>query len=670
MADKSKIYWASKPVEEIAGEILHKVQHYQKFTRDSNILGLWRRCWEFYHRSAVTGGRLRKSGDAGEYSLINVNQYRNILLNLKVQTISSRPAYECRASNTDVKSLESTILGEGLLEYYVREKTLGRKFDRMVENGLVLRECFMEVSWDPEAGEERVADINPETYGETLSGVPVRDGDVRYRVFTPDDVIRDYTKTSNDLHQWFILRCFENKYDLAAQFPEMEDEILSTPAIKIGTDTRIVDSWVGDDTDDIVCYILYHAPTPSLPSGRYTYILDSEHVLLDGALPYDRVPVYRLAPGEMLKSCFGYSPSLDLLPLQQQYDNVSSIITTNQNAFGVGNVLVPAGSNFTSTSLAGGMNLLEYDPTNGLKPEVLQLTATPAEVFNFREQLAADMETIAGINSVVRGNPETAGMSGAAMALLEATSIKFSAALQASYVQLLEDVGDATLYLLKTFAKTPRVAAIVGKANRSYMKSYEGADLEPINRVLVDVANPVTKTIAGKLNLADTLLKTGLIENGQQYITVATTGRLEPLYEGTEKELLLIKDENEKLQDGVDVPVIVTDNHLVHIKEHKVVLASTEARMEPRILQATLKHIQEHIDMLQNPMLSPLLMALGQQPMAPMGPVGAQAPAAPLLDANAQADNLPNLPAMPGAPVGADQSTVDVINNMQPPQML
>ena len=55
---------------------------------------------------------------------------------------------------------------------------------------------------------------------------------------------------------------------------------------------------------------------------------------------------------------------------------------TNNNAFGVQNILNPSGNNLKVNQLEGGLNFLEYNAQVG-EPKPLQLTATAQETYNF-----------------------------------------------------------------------------------------------------------------------------------------------------------------------------------------------------------------------------------------------------------------------------------------------
>ncbi len=652
-------YWASVPSNEIADRALDKVDKYYKYLSMSGRLDLYRRSWTYYYRPRVTGATLNPVGEQGELTALSVNNYRNLLSHLETMTVQQKANFEPSATNTDVESMSQVILATGLLDYYMREKRLDRYIKNAVKAGLIFSESFVRAEWDASSGK---------AYGKTATGATVYEGDIKYSNYTPLNCVRDFTKESPDQVDWYILRDTVNKYSLAAKFPDLQADILddSIDMLEYAATTTLQAIGI-DESDNIFQYTLLHEPSPAMPNGRFTTFLDNGTVMLDGPLPYKKAHVYRLAPDEEAETIFGYTVGFDLLPVQEAQDILFSAAITNNATFAVQNILVPKGHDLSTNQIAGGLNLMEYDPVIG-EPKSLQLCQTAPETYSFMEMLGRVQETLSGVNSVARGNPEASLKSGAALALVQSMAIQFSMNLQQSYASLVEDLGTGTIHILQDFAAVPRVAAIAGRSKRPLMRSFSGKDLSQINRVMVDMGNPMTRTTAGKVNLADAYLEKNLIENPDQYIQVVNTGRLEPVIEGKQANLLLIKGENEGLADGKPQRALVTDNHAKHILEHTTVLANPEIRADPNnpIVQVTLAHIQEHMDMAQNPANQALMAMLHQEPaMAPPpapgapGQVGAMMNAAPPVVQQAQGVNLPN---MPGPPQGADPQSAGIIN--------
>jgi len=655
-------YWAAAPSKEISDRILDKVEDYYKFLSLTGRLDLYRRSWMYYYRPRITGGRLNPTGEQGELTALSVNNYRNLLSHLETMTTQQRPVFEPRATNSDEKSQAQVVLATGLLDYYMREKEMERYLKNAVKGGLIFSEGYIRVEWNVTGGE---------VYGKTGTGSPVYQGDIKYSNYTPLNCIRDFTLEAPSEEIWTVLRDAENKHALAAKYAEIADKILddSMDSLEYAATTNLQAIGI-EDSDNIFVYTLLHAANEALPQGRMVQVLDNGTVLLDGPLPYKKTHVYRLAPDEELGTIFGYTVAFDLLPIQEATDILYSTIITNQSTFGVQNVLVPKGFDISTSQLAGGLTVTEYDPSVG-KPEAFNLTQTPAEIFNFLGMLDKVGETLSAVNSVARGNPEASLKSGAALALVQSMAIQFNQGLQQSYVRLVENVGTATIQILQEFASVPRIAAIVGKSNRPLMKQFQGSDLDQISRVLVDMGNPLTRTTAGKTNLADALAERNMIDNPDQYIQVITTGRLEPVIESKQSQLLLIKGENEALSEGKMMPVLFTDNHVQHLLEHAVVLNNPEVRTgsDPKVIQAALDHIQQHMNMLDDPnVLRMQAILFPNARPAPPNPSGAAPMPGQMMNpapAGAQAAAEVQQPNMPSPPAGTDPASAAVIEGQQ-----
>lgn len=618
MASSTDTYFATLPPEEIGQQLMARVNDFYTYVRTSGMYSRMYRSWRAYYGLNSREGGARSdqitfSGEQGELSMMKVNHYRNIAQHLLTLTTAQRPAPQPVSTNTDNKSHAQTILASGLLDYYSREKRVERILRTAAEHAIVFSEGFVKCEWDPNEGAEFERD--PMTFQS------IREGDLRFSTLTPLDVIRDpYVDSFADIN-YVICRQFVNRYELAARFPAMKDKILSKQ-MQTYDAMRFMLKPVLTSDDNIAVYELWHRKTAAVPEGRLTILIDGDGILFDGELPYPNIPIRRICPGDLVGSPNGYTPMFDLLALQEALDALYSAIVTNQTTFGVQNIWVPESANLSYEQLANGLNLIKS--TGTAKPESMNLTHTAPEVFNFIRQIEESMETLSGVNSTVRGNPEASLKSGSALALVQSQAIQFSSGLQASYAQLVEDVFTDALNVLKQYAKTKRVALIVGKYNQHLMKEFTGDDLSSISRVVVESAGSLSKTTSGRMQIAQDLLQNQLIRTPEEYLSVINTGKLEPMTEAQTRQLYLIRQENERLASGIKCRALPTDNHVLHIKENSTVLDDPELRAaseagDPEataVLDAAYQHLLEHVGFAADPALFNLISSLGYQPIA------------------------------------------------------
>jgi len=480
-------YFAAKDCNDAASILLGKADTFFNVLRSNNYLDKLQNQWRFYYGAYLNdyvgnGHRVNFTGEQGELTQIPINHYRNLAQHIYTMITSSRPTMDARAINTDYKSYAQTILANQILDYYMREKKLEDCIKSATEMAIVMGQGYVKLAWNATAGE--IYDVDPET------NQPIRDGELEYCTLSPLDVVVDGTKESWN-NDWILTRQWINKYDLMAKYPEFAEKIRGMKPKNQSSVYRIA-VWSNDDTDDIAIYEFFHKVTESMPNGRYMLFCDAECVFLDAKMPYREIPVYRITPNDILGTPYGYSPMFDIYPIQEGINALYSTIMTNQNTFGVQNIWMPEDADIQVASLKGGMNVIK----SKAKPEALNLTQTPAEVFKFLDMLIQASETISGVNSVARGNPEASLKSGTALALVQSQALQFISGLQANYVKLIEEVGTGTIQILKDFANTPKMITLVGKNNRNLTKEFTGEKISAVNRVVVDMGNPLARCLA------------------------------------------------------------------------------------------------------------------------------------------------------------------------------
>lgn len=641
-------YFGLKSGDELVNALLKKADDYYSHVEKTGRLGTWKRMYKNYYLGSLENARIKTGGDKSQYLLVQVNHFANILSHIVNSVTGARPTLKPRAMNSDFKSMAQTKVASPVIDYYMTEKLIEAKGNEATELSVIFDHAYLFMAWDAFAGRDV-------TVGE--DGRPVKDGDINAKAYSPLDCITDFTCGNAKKPLWRIFRDWENKWDLAAQFPQYGSSIIAGSG-NIGTmrQQRFGHPMYEADSDMIPVYTLVHDRCTILPEGRMVKFIESDNVImLDLPLPHKKL-WHRIAPKEQQGTVWGYTVGYDLLPVQENINLLYSIIASNQSMFGVQSVLLPKGSGVQYSQLQGGLKIVEYDAKPGVdsKPSVLQLTATPAEIFNHIQHLITQMETISGVNSVVRGQPEASLKSGAALALVASQSIQFMSSFHGAYVGFLESIGTSLIDILKNYANEPRLISIAGKNNSQYMKQFKGADIDKIERVTVEVGNALTRTTAGKLQIAEDLIKNNMIENAKQYLQVLETGTLEPLTQGSESQLMLIAEENEALTKGEQVMAAFTDMHFMHIQEHACVLANLEARANPQAVEATMAHIQEHVNLSMT--MNPIVAAATGQP-APMGPppggAGSGMNAAQVMNPQNPVEKKAaqvNLPTVPQAP--------------------
>lgn len=649
-------YFATLPVDQFLPEVEKRIKNFNGFVEKTGRAKRALKSERLYFgrhlgEIGVSSGDSTDVGSDGALTAYGVNHYRNLVKHVMALTTSQKPSYDPQAENSDLKSMQQARLASNILDNYLSEKRMGRHMSAAAERSLVGGKAYAFMTWEPSlgkpAGTQKISDKSGQPILDA-NGVHkekvVYEGDVMITSKGWRDVIYDPSLRDWEHKKWVVVRNYENKWDLAARYSEYADQI-----VELGAHDDLAERTAAQDdstkymqdgesgSDLIPTYRLYHLKTDAMPNGRYSYFLNGGISLYDGPMPYRRLPVFRITPGEEFDSAEGYTDAFDVMVLQQVLNVLYSIPFTNQQAFAVQNVWMPDGCEVSTSQMNGsGLNIFKGG-LPGTEPKAIQLTATPAELFKNCEMVESAMVKLMGLNDTVRGDPEHNLKSAVALGRMQAMAIQYASNFQKSWAELQEDCGTFLLELLQDFAKTSRMAAMAGARNKGAMISFTGDDLSQIKRVSVDLGNPLSRTAAGRLELADKLLDKGEI-NGKQYIEVAATGSLDPVFESEVSGPELIQKENEMLMDGKPVKAMVGDPHKAHVREHKAtmddpMLRSLVAAGDPQAIKIVTEiqdHMREHMQLEQTQ--DPFWFAVsGEQPPPPPPgpPPGVQGPGGP-----------------------------------------
>lgn len=685
--------------EEFGERFSAKVQEYHTATAVSTQHERVEKAYQYHfgmspHGVHLTSG-VSRSGEQGELAEVRVNHLRANSLTVLNLTVAPKITWIPVATNADSASTKQALSAASLLDYYWLDRDVSHYATQAVAHCIPLAEGFVFTPWDDFAGD--VVAVEPGVPGEDGTPgeeKPIMSGDFAIYNVLSWDVMRDPSKRSWEQSPWFAVNLPQNKYELAARYPEKAEEILAC-AVEGENDRR--DAF--GEIEDIPCWYFYHkrSPIPVLKNGREAVVLSDGTVLRDGELTYDSIPLHRVVPDEHFGTPFGYSQYHEGIGLQEATDSLTSAILTNQDAFARQMIAVERGEPFSPEDI-GGAKILYY---TGKKPEALQLTSSPAEAFRFTDILKQDLRRIQGVNDAVQGQlPGDAKLSGAALALLSSQAIQQNSTLQANYVRMVRSIGNCLLTEWKKRTPLPRKIKLVGRSSEFLCREQElsGEDLSNIKDVLVDIGNPLQQTHAGKMELAQMYLRTpGAVTSPEQIEQVVSTGRIEHLTRGSRDELILILDENEQIAEGNIPSVMIHDDHLRHGREHRSTLASVSARENPAIVKASIAHLHEHYKVFfgwpdpmfvppppdpmnpdadpESPVMDPLyrermLILVGQQPPPaapmmggpPMGPPPGEGPPPEGSDVPDESMNPPeaignkvSLPSMPKNPATGEK---------------
>lgn len=660
-------YFACKSAEECIQDLVDKTEQFVKYITSTGRLYFWRNSFQQLNNGLFIMGGISRYGIEGELLNVPVNIYRNDMDYVVSMTTNERLDWEPAAQNTDFRSQAQCTLSKGLLEYYQKHKHVDNVNKQSVRDVLGFGEAHVLGLWDEFAGDNVTAD--PET--KEL----VKTGDIEYIQVLPNCVVRDCFVTEFDKNQWFLCKVNRNKWDLCKKYPSYAP-MISNESLEITSRQESGITYASTDKSDYITVNYFmHKPSPSLPFGRWIVYIQSNIVLEDDKLPgkKGKLPLKSMIVSDTRSTNFGYTTFADCLSVQRMIDVVVNAICTNISTFATINILMPEGCDLSPSDIAGGLNFLKYKPLPGGagEPKALVLLATPKEAYSFLDWLINMHHQLAGLNNTVKGINDETVQSGSALALRATQSILFNNLLKSAYIQFAEEMGSHTLELLQDNASIPRLGLIAGNMEKAYLKEFSNKDIDQIDRVSINIGNPLQQTPEGKMELANLYKDFGFITAPQDLAEVLQTGNLKVMTQGPHAEMMRIYKENEMLSQGKTVKSLKTDNHPLFIKERMSLFADAEilnssspGSMSDTIVANVLANIDEHIKLWkqlsqEDPELCALLnipnIAGGASPAAPKPSVpSGSAPSAIPKPGPMPPQGAPHAPPKPGmAPQGA-----------------
>lgn len=646
-----KKYFATKPSQDLIQFLEKRREKFFRYKVRCGDAKKWRKAYDLYYGNHVKDGgdntEVSQVGEDSELTAYGINYYRSLVKHILALSCGQKPSYDYRAKNTDLRSTQQAKLADNIVDSYLVEKRMFRHMKQTAERALVFKLGFNHTPWDTTLGRPIMPkpifndDGTPKMDDDGKQVVKiVNEGDPSMISKSPWEVVYDHKLKDWSKCKDLEVKEYENKYDLAAQYPEQAEQILNVVDDPTSSKDFSINRGGNDfkeDEDDsglIPVYYYYHIPTAAAPAGRFMKYIGNNICLFDGPYNYPsksgnhKLPVQRIAPGEMFDTVDGYSEFNDIMVLQQVVNILMSTAFTNEQAFGVQAIWMPDGCEYSEESIGKGLVVLKGGPP-GSEPKAISLTATPAEIFKNTEYVEGAMSKLVGLNEVVTGN-SPGDLSGAAIGRYQSMAIQFSSNFQQSWAELQEDAGTFMLYLLQNFANTKRMTALAGKSQKGAMKAWTGKDIDMIDRLICDLGNPLFRTYTGRQDTADKLIEKGLIKDVSQYFQVLETGNVDAMLEGPMSKLELIRKENEMMLEGRPAKAMVGDSHIQHAQEHRVILDDPELRaladggdeMAMKILKAALDHIMEHkqLQMTQDPFW--FTVSGEQAPPPPMMPPG------------------------------------------------
>lgn len=648
-------YFARKTDDELAAVLQTKIEQFERFLDTTGRLNLVKESYEHAYNLKL-GAVLTRSGPQGEIMRVSINEYRAFLNSAHISVSNVRPQFKAEAATPDYKSQSECLLADAVVDHYLDEGQLEAQLTQAPLSAMIIGEDFLTVLWDENGGEEVAVDAGGKV---VFGGAPVT------KLHNGLNVIRDVNLRDGDNFNWVLVRCYENKWDLASEYPEFEEHILdkSTQSTLCKTDAIYskIRGIADLDSDTIEVFRFYHAPVKGvLPQGKQALMVNGKMVTQDALTKnYKRLPIERLACGQMDSSLLPYSHAWDILPICQATNVLMTAAVTNAIGLALTSIWTPpgAGNDLSMKQLSGGLTHIQ----SAQKPEPLALAANSPEIWNTMNQLNNRAQILMGQNAVSQGDlGQASGIkSGTALATMLAKASQANTMLSQRWRKFCESSVNLLLEVIQINAQSPLLISIAGSSKASSLKAFTAADISSVRRFKATTVNPMLSRPEGKLEVANNLLQQFPNQmNPAIYMNVVNTGRMEGLDNGTFDQNMALLAEAEAIRQGQQIMPLLLERHDLFIKEDLKLIATPEAKEDgglvDRVSAAIMQRLKLWQDLMNDPQLATLVgipqIPAGAPPPPPPGAGGAQPPS------NSALPVTPDQGAKPsGLPKGAPE---------------
>lgn len=636
--DTSELYWPLREGDAFVSALKDKEGEWEQRCEELGLWGIWRIAFCAFHGLDVNTGehmtsRMGYAGSKGQLVQVALGAVRSFIKQKNTLMIGERPAFKCLSTNTDRSSQTQAEIGDEFIAY-TYQRHAGEKLERVVgEIAGVLGAGYAHTYWDWDGGDD--VTVKEQREAEDGSGTQL-EVDVSKRSGAPKSVkvfpwdLKEDTE-DGDTYWRSVNEPNVSKHVLAATYPAHSGEILAGGG---DDDTAYAQMGLGQffggtrqNKDKGTLRHFYHKRCKAVPDGLYVLVFANKEIYR-GPLPLpDGLPISEIKPSTFFTTKFPYADSWDLLVIQFVINQLLSDEVSNFARFGRANIIAEKGGGMSIKQMADGGKLFEVAKGTTILPQYLLGGQTPAKSGDLRTELDGRMQDLSGLNAIARGDTKSAVTSGTMAALYKDTALEFMSDSQAELDNFRQTTATIQLQMIQAYGQGPFLAEVSGVQNRPFIKEFAREAISGFKRVIVETSSPILRSIPGRLELMERIVKFPPEERGA-VIEMVTTGSTDGFTEDTRARDQRIRQENEDLQTGKrPVKAAVTDPHDYELPKHRELLdrlRTSEDAETPEIQAAIARcgaHMQDHREkfLQSDPVMDKLLM-LPEPPALPGTP--------------------------------------------------
>lgn len=403
-------------------------------------------------RDFVSGSPINR-----RYQKVSANHLRD-LVNARVARLTRfKPAIAVLPPTAENEDELAAGMAKRWVDYLWYTSRIEALNARHAKNAELLGDSFVWPCWNPDKGpidpdyldeDEVTAEVDGQDI--KLDGKP-RMGEIEYKLIRADYIHFEPKETYEDADYCFIEEYFAVEA-LRKDFPNVRDEIVPEAQLRRFDFENFIEEELPNACRKIT---FIHKPTKHFPRGIEvcftvnTILRKRDFPYMDHSDPEETLdiglPLCRFTSDEVVGENRGVSFVRFIRNLQDIYNSLTTMIVRNQLLAAHPKWIMPAGA-ANIKSLGNDVTVVQYKgPT---PPQLASFTTTRNETYEFRNQLKEEMQQLASIYGVSRGEPPAGVKAGVAIQFLaEQEQERFNAQI-VKWQQYIVNLADWTIRLI------------------------------------------------------------------------------------------------------------------------------------------------------------------------------------------------------------------------------
>jgi len=587
------------------------------------------------HYRGITTTRVDRTRDFNGKRLNKVQKFVvNHLFDLTETKVSQmnklKPAVEVIPNNDEWGDRASAKVVQFLIKHLWYINNIDYMMQDMHRYARIFGESFIFVTWDKDAGDLHPAYIKAKDLGlkEIVlpSGKkhslkkPIKTGDIKYEVEVPWRVFLQRKNKYSQVEYMFRL-CVEKVDDLKKKYPSKAKDIKDSNKMSLFDMEDLTERFI---EEHVVTIEFWHKNMGEVDKGSYVKFTENT-ILEEGDNPFSHggLPVVRLTDLDIPEVLNGVSKYETIIPMQNMYNNLSTLIAKNIYLTAHAKWMMPRGA-CKIDQLGNDNTIVQYQ--GPVPPQLVQTQPNAPEVYTFRQQVKEEMQTVYGSHGISRGEVPKGITAASALQFLNELENERSSTDVAKHGFMVKDLAKMTIAVTgdKYEVDDGRMVRIVGESNKYLIRHFDVSNLNKSYDIRFDLSTGLPETKSAKYQrILDAMQRNPEMlapERWTELLELANTEKMNTLITEAVKAA---DSENEDLLEGREVaPPTEWEDGLAHWDSHSKTMQSRtfKEEAEPEIREYFIEHVRMTEMVLldkasRNPLLSSKLAAL---PMFPL----------------------------------------------------